>query len=100
MDMKYEIKFLPAANQNLLDIDNYLSKFYPSTALNFFSELDKKISNLQDMPYIGTVYAPNPKYRRLVIGDYLMFYVVKENTCIVEIHRVLNGSQNIKPFSH
>ena len=96
--MKYEVIFLPAADQNLCDIDEYLSQFYPSTAANFFARLDKQILLLQDMPYIGAVYIPRPKYRRLIVGDYLVFYVVDENSNTVEIRRVLHGSQDVVQF--
>lgn len=94
MDTKYKVVFLPAADKNLVDIDNYLNQFYPNTAANFFSKLDKKISHLQTNPYTGAIYICNENYRKLTVGDYLVFYVVDEKKNTVEVHRVLHGSRD------
>ena len=94
MDTKYKVVFLAAADQNLLDIDEYLSRFYQNTAADFFEALDKKILLLQDMPYIGAEFAHDKKYRRLVVGNYVVFYIVDEERHIVEIHRILHGAQD------
>ena len=95
MATNYKIIFLPRANENLTDIDNYLCQFYPNTAANFFSKLDSNISHLRANPYIGAKYVHNENYRRLPVGDYLVFYVVDDSRQTVEIHRVLHGSQDI-----
>ena len=94
--MEYDIRFLPGADQNLLEIDEYLSQFYPSTAAKFFEKLDKNLLLLKEQPYIGTKYIPNPKYRRLIVDDYLVFYIVDEAPRKVEIYRVLHGSRDIE----
>ena len=33
--MSYSVTFLPAADRDMDDIEEHLSKFYPSTARNF-----------------------------------------------------------------
>ena len=95
MAMKYNVTFLPEANRNLLDIDEYLSRFYPSTAAKFFTKLDKKLLLLQEQPYIGAKYIPNQKYRRLVVDDYLAFYSIYEEKHEILIHRILHSSMDI-----
>ncbi len=52
-NMSYEIEYLPVAEQDLEDIADYLSQFYPSTLRKFMNRLEKHLSSLQDMPYIG-----------------------------------------------
>ena len=94
--MEYDVKFLPGADQNLLEIDEYLNKFYPSTAAKFFEKLDKKLLLLKTQPYIGVKYIPHPKYRRLIIGDYLAFYIVDEDNRNIEVYRILHGSQDME----
>ena len=95
MAMKYNLTYLPGANRNLLEIDEYLSQFYPSTPAKFFSELDEKIELLKEHPYMCPKYIYNEKYRRLVVGDYLLFYTVDDDNNEILIHRILHGSQDI-----
>jgi len=94
--MVYRIIYLPKADQNLLSIDEYLEQFYPSTASKFFTELDRKVLLLQEMPYIGEQYPHNSTYRRLVVGDFLVFYIVDEDKQVIQVHRVLHGSRDIE----
>jgi len=96
MAMMYDVTILPGAKQNLLDVTEYLSQFYPSTAEKFLKNLHKKLSLLQEQPHIGAKYIPNPKYRKLVVGDYLAFYIVDEEHKKVEIYRVLRSSWDIE----
>ncbi|NMA36750.1 MAG: type II toxin-antitoxin system RelE/ParE family toxin [Papillibacter sp.] len=94
--MEYKLKYLPASHQNLKDIISHLSKFYPSTAPKFVSNLRRCIDNLRTQPYMYSVYEDYPAYRHTVIGDYILFYVVNEADRTVEIHRILHGKQNIQ----
>ena len=98
MVMEYRVEFLPGVDRNLEIIDEYLSQFYPSTAGKFFEKLDKMMLLLKDNPYIGAVYLPNPKYRKLGIGDYLAFYTVDEGKRLIEVYRVLHGAQDISQY--
>ena len=93
--MKLRIKYLPQALENREQIKAYLSQFYPSTPKKFFSLLKRKTGVLKDFPYSCPVYEHNPNYRVLILGDYLLFYVVKEHDNIIEIHRILHGSRDI-----
>ena len=93
--MRYREEFLSTAFQDIHEIEEYLSQFYPSTPLKFFKELDKKIILLRHMPHIGQKYKD---FRRLVCGDYLIFYKVIEDDQKVVIYRILHGSRNIDDF--
>jgi addiction module RelE/StbE family toxin len=93
--MKTEVIYLPKAVSDQADIKNYLSQFYPGTNKRFFSLLKKKIARLKTYPYSCPVYEDDPDYRKLVVGEYLVFYTVDENTKIVKIHRLLHGSRDI-----
>ena len=95
MVMEYKVKFLPGADDNLTDIDANLSQFYPNTPAKFFEKLDKQLLLLQEQPYMGAVYLPNPKYRRIAVDKYLVFYVVNEDKREIEIYRVLRVSWDI-----
>ena len=96
--MTYKIKYLPLAVQDLNDIARYLSGFYPQTAHRVLKEMREKIAKLGDTPRMCEVYAPDSTYRKLVADQYLVFYCVREETRIVEIHRVLRGSWNLPQY--
>ena len=95
MKKKHKIKYLPIAQQDLIDIFDYIREDNPSAAKKFIDKINKSISKLETFPQLGVV----PKddrlellgYRMLVIDNYLVFYVVKGN--IVEIRRVIHGSR-------
>jgi len=94
--VKYTIKFLPLSVTDLEDIKEYLSQYYESTVANFFNLLKEKISRLKNFPHSCPKYEDAPDYRRLVVGDYLVFYKVNEDEKSIEIHRILHGSQQIQ----
>ena len=96
--MKYTIKFLQIARDDLREVRTYLSQFYPSTAGNFLTELRKQVDRLKDMPLMCEQYHDEPYYRKLMVGDYLVFYHVNDENRMIEIHRVLHGSRDIKRY--
>ena len=95
MRKKYKIRYLPIAQQDLINIFDYIKEDNPSAAKKFIDKIDKSISKLGTFPKLGVV----PKddrlemlgYRMLVIANYLVFYIIKVN--IVEIRRIIHGSR-------
>ena len=94
--MKYKIKFLPETVTDREEIRAYLSQYYAGTVKTFFALLREQIARLKDFPYSCPVYEDDPDYRKLVVGDYLVFYIVNEEDKAVEIHRIFHGSRDIK----
>src|SRR3972149_1337745 len=97
MPYKYIIRYLPAAEQDLLSIHDWIANDNPRRASSFVEELDKRISKLASHPYLGVVPRhPRLKesgYRVLIIDSYLAFYKVRGST--VQIHRVVHGSRHL-----
>jgi addiction module RelE/StbE family toxin len=93
--MRVEIIYLPTSISDQADIKTHLSQFYPGTAKRFFALLKKKINRLKTYPYSCPIYEDFPDYRKLVVGDYLVFYIVHEETNTIEVHRILHGSRDI-----
>ncbi|TFG20950.1 MAG: type II toxin-antitoxin system RelE/ParE family toxin [Promethearchaeota archaeon] len=93
MNKEFIIEYLPIAQQDLEEIFIYIKKDNIDAAANLIDEIDQKISQLTQFPYLGTI----PKddrleklgYRLLIIKQYLVFYVVKES--VIEIRRILHG---------
>lgn len=88
---RYEVRIFPAAQQDLLDVIDYLNTLSKEAARNYYDRLTNDIASLGMMPE----RCPRPRdlalaakgYRYLVVGNYLVFYVVSGN--IVQIRRIL-----------
>lgn len=95
MSEPYEIRYLSTAENDLIDIVEYIKKDNPTAAISQLEKLDKSISQLALNPYLGVI----PKderlkklgYRMLIVNKYLVFYVVKTET--VQIRRIIHGSR-------
>ena len=96
-DLKqYKIDVLPAA---LTDIDNivaYLNTLSTQTAGKHLDEIDGGINSLRVFPF-RCPPAKNEKYaklgyRYLVVGYYLVFFTVENDT--VKIRRIVDGRRN------
>lgn len=96
--MAYKIKYLPLAVQDLTEIAQYLSGFYPKTAPRVLREIRDKIEKLSATPNMCEVYSQDASYRKLVADQYLVFYRVNTEESTVEIHRVLRGSWNLPQY--
>lgn len=96
MSRPYEIRYLPTAEDDLEDILDYLVRDNRSAASATLDKFDHAISPLAQNPGLGVVpkdgRLKNLGYRMLIIGDYLVFYVVKAKT--VQIRRILHGARN------
>ena len=92
--MKYKVKNLPIANQDLVAIDKALEE-YPNKAGRLFQEIHKKLKQLEDMPHMWPQYSHNMKYRKMVLEDYLLFYQVDDGAREVRVYRILYGKMDI-----
>ena len=91
----YKINLLVTAVKDLDEIVNNLSQFSSNVALRQYDRIIEKINSLKEFPEMNEEYKISVlghKYRRMVIDNYLVFYVVKNNS--VEIHRIINSRMN------
>ena len=93
--MSYRVVFMEEAESDLEDIEEYLSKFYAGTARKFFSKLKKQLTTLETMPYICPEYEADPFFRKMVIDDYLLFYVVDDERKLAVVHRVFHSARDV-----
>ena len=100
MNKKCEVRYLPASQQDLIDILNYIKQDNPSAALKLVEEIDEVISRLENFPNLGVVpkdlRLKSLNYRMLVIDNYLVFYVVKDH--VIEIRRIIHGKRKYSFF--
>ena len=95
MSKPCEIRYLNTAENDLLDIFEYIKKDNATAAISQLEKFDKSISRLATNQFLGVI----PKderlkklgYRMLIIDKYLIFYVVK--TEIVQVRRIIHGAR-------
>jgi len=92
----YKLIFLKRAEKDLDNISKYKAGFYPGTAIRFVDEVDRYRDIIEENPYAFPVYQYNPRYRRAVIMDYLLFYKVFDKSRKVKVYRVLHGKRDIE----
>jgi addiction module RelE/StbE family toxin len=97
-----EIKYLPSFQQDLDAIVEYITYALkaPGAALNLLDDLEKSINGLREFPFAHRLYRPvkpiPAEYRVFTIKNYLVFYIVIEET--IEIHRIIYKKRNLSPL--
>ena len=94
----YKIKIFPTAKQDLEEVIGYLNTLSPDAALKYYDLLVEEIASLSKLPE----RCPKPKdlalaakgYRYLVVGNYLVFYVIVGP--VVQIRRILYARRDYK----
>jgi len=97
----YEITYLPIAKQDITDIILYISDRLnaPKAAMDLLDAFDHSISLLREFPYAHKLYRPvrtlEEEYRMIPVKNYAVFYVVREQDKVVEIHRVIYARMDL-----
>lgn len=96
----YSLKFTPKASEDLEQIYSYISRklFAEIAAGNLLEKIESSIMRLKYYPYSGSFVLDEPLksrgYRKLIVDNYLVFYLVNEPEKQVVIMRILYGAQN------
>lgn len=100
MGNNYTIKMTPKATTDLDNIYSYISEelFASNAAMHLLERIEESIMNLKRFPfscnYVSDEFLRSKEYRKLIIDNYIAFYLVKEENRQVIIMRVLYGKQN------
>jgi|ERR1041384_136712 plasmid stabilization system protein ParE len=97
MSARQVLRYLPAAQDDLLAILDYIAQDSPVRAEKFVADVEDRIGLLERNPLLGRI-PRHPRlresgYRVLIVQSYLAFYMIRGNT--IEIHRVVHGSRNL-----
>ena len=95
----YDIILTKSAKENLTEIYSYISQNLkePSVANKLMQRIEKSIFNLERLPYIHQkihIKLGNKKYRRLIVGNYIILYKIDESNKIVYISNVIYGKKD------
>ena len=98
MENSYNIEYLPASKADVLGIFDYIAPQNASAAERLLSVFDDEISKLGAMPRQGKavddIELKAKGYRVLVVQKHYVFYLIKEDESLIEIHRVLSSRQD------
>ena len=99
MENNYIVKMTPKAADDLDNIYRYISEelFAISAATNILERIEKEIMRLKEFPfscnYVADEYLRNKGYRKLIVDNYIVFYLIEKEVEQVIIMRVLYGKQ-------
>lgn len=96
---KYSLKMTPKAAEDLDGIYSYISKelYAERAADNLLDRIETGIMRLKEFPfscnYVADEFLKSKGYRKLIIDNYIAFYLINEEEKEVVIMRVLYGRQ-------
>ena len=98
--MDYKLDWTLRARADLREIVVYIDKDNPSAALAWGDDLFRHVEILTNFPSIGPLVraASIQNTRRIVFGDYPIFYQVHSQRKIVEIVAVWHASRRPPEF--
>ena len=92
----YDVRLLRIAEDDLIEIVNYIAADRPSAADTLASKIEKNLVLLSKHPHLGRIPGEEELsrmgYRYLVIDNYLLFYTLEEDVLLV--HRILHGARD------
>ena len=100
--MMYSVKISEKAESDLKEIFEYVAFEFLSvqTAFDLFERLEKSILNLNQMPNRHIAYEKEPWKSRglrvMPVGNYIVLYIVDEESAVVNIVRVMYGGREIE----
>ena len=90
---KYNIRYLHITKRDITEIIDYIAFDLKviNVAITMLNTIESSILTLRQNPYRGAILKSerkhNPPYRMLVIKNYIVFYIILDDT--VEIQRVI-----------
>ena len=100
MSNKFKVKFTPLADTDMDGIYQYIFDVLkaPMAAENLIEEIERKTKQLEDMPYscptVDDELLKAKGYRKLVVNNFIAFYVVADDEKLVTIMRVIYGASD------
>jgi len=100
MSNNYEVFITEAAFKDLSDIAFYVSDALqePDISKRLIGKLKEGMFSLENMPdrnaLVTDKYLASKGYRRLLVENYLVFYIVSDDENMVYVSRVLYAKRN------
>jgi toxin ParE1/3/4 len=96
----YKLEWTDRARDDLREIVGVIATARPSAVASWGDGLFRQIEVLASFPLIGPVVprVSTLPTRRIVVGDYLVFYRVLENPRTVQILTLWHGARGLPDF--
>ncbi len=95
--MQYTIEWQDQAIENLLSIRKYLEEnASEEVADKILGDIFDHAEDLVNFPYRYVVYPDRPAVRRMVVGEYNVFYRVIEEKGLIRVYNVFRSSMDTK----
>lgn len=97
---KYSIEMSDEARQDMKDIAVYIKYNLqePNISKRIINKLKKSKFSLINNPYLYSIidddYLKKQEMRKIVVGNYIVFYRIFDNTFKIEIARIMYGRRN------
>jgi toxin ParE1/3/4 len=104
LNEEYTLKFTLNAEEDLDEIYSYIAtKFFAqTTAESLMDKIENRIMKLKEFPVSGSCVHDDllkeRGYRKLIVGNYIAFYLVNEAEKQIVIMRILYGATNYQDF--
>ena len=102
--MAYKVKVTESADRDLDEILTYIMEtlMNPKAADDFVDALEEKYTVLEEYPFICELSRndrlANRGYRRVIIGSYVVLYLIDEEQQEVTVTRIFYGRQNYEKY--
>ena len=99
---RYTIRLTPIADQDIEEISDYIAYELNNeiAAVDFLEKLEYQILRLEEFPFSCEVVTEKllrlKGYRKLLVNNYIVFYIVDEQKREVDIVRVLYAMRAYK----
>ena len=91
----YKAVYLPSAIDKIFKIEDYINQHSPSAADKFTESLDERVESLLELPLICPEYERDSFFRKMVLGDHILFYSVDGKRKLIIIHLIFHHSEDI-----
>ncbi len=98
----YTLFFMPLASDDLEEIYTYVSEklVAPAAADHMLDEIENKLNLLCEFPGLGAElsdpYLAEKGYHRLLVDNYLIFYLIDEIDRKIIVMRILYGARDYR----
>jgi toxin ParE1/3/4 len=89
----YKVLMRQTAHDSLREVVSYISTNNTTATEKLANELVDQALSLESLPFRGSQVRKRPGYLKLVHGNYLIYYRIKEEEKIVEVLRFVHGAQ-------
>jgi plasmid stabilization system protein ParE len=92
----YRLEYLPAADRDIEEAENYLYAFSPAAMDKFIAAVKKQEETLLEFPLMYHVCEYDARYRCMpMLYEYLCLYRVDEAEKLITVCRVIRGMRDI-----